>query len=1664
MEKQKSQLAPEQDALEHIVACRDKPFLEERFIDSFKERGVFTHETIKPSMFVVEYRGKIFGHKNTRPRRKCGDTLTNYVYEFSWKGARWCIDASKEDKTLGRLVNDDHINPNCEMKRIEYEGTPHLCLFAVREIYPGEEITYNYGDSSYPWRSKAFCEGSSASNTDLHTTSSTPTNKKFEEASSNEGSCSDDDDDELPDSGSNSGSDGDYKPDEKVLGSDEESSDDDNLANEDTEKPEPSSYSRRNYCYVCGKGMTKIARHLFIHADEEPDITKVLALPKKSKERKRLLNDLRNRGNYKHNQEVLRTNSGDLKPKRHPKNSSLNGKTYVHCLHCKGMFCRKEIWRHMARCPKKNADSAKPGKARESESDLSESLWYEKYPSEMQKMLLKMKQDEIAFAVNNDHLLIQWAQYLVGKYADNRKMHQYFSKKLRQMGRLLLTLYEKSIFSFEDALKPQNFYKVVEAVRHNAGFDEKKKSYKNPSIALKLVQSLKQIANVVLKGSDNGEEMVRSTKKFLTMCAEEWCDLVSHNAHTSKYKRQINRPSTIPFTHDVQAFYKHLETISASATETMKKYESPQVYNALCRVTLAQVSVLNKGTPEVSKVTLKSFQEREETTQVLSKHFIRINIPSKTGQNVAVLLTSELVNAITLLVSKRKSCGVHKDNLFLFAKPDGSASSFYYGGGCLKSFSNLCHAKNPEYLRSTYFQKHITRVFQILNLENDELDHLSKLLGLTIRTERDYYRLPEAAEELAKIAKLLLAMEKGSFERVKGNSLDEIEIEDQLEPDVEQVYSKYCDAEEDKESDALPQQSDDVDQQVSHPDPEQDALEHIKASKDKAFLEGICIDPFKGRGLFTHESIEPSTFVVEYRGKCFTREDSQKNKCGDSLNKYLFDFSWKGTNWCIDASSDDGSLGRLVNDDHISPNCEVKKIVCEGKPHLCLFAIKKIFAGEEITYNYGDSSCPWRSTGEDLSSAESGCDDTGDVFDDDQRSDDDLTSNNNKLDLKKKNPDFAEAHSSEQQPIDDSFIQQEDETHQEEKPSYTNRNYCYICGKAQSKISRHLFTHRHEDAEIAEIFALRRNSKERKSRLEKLRDKGNCKHNEEVLKTRRGELKVRKRQLNRATAARTFVPCIYCKVMFGRTTIWHHLQKCSLKNISKPPKGVGPKILTVVAATVTDSQEIPSDVKELVQTLKEDKVTSVVSKDSYILQLAQCLCHESKGKKRRYEYVRTKLRQMGRLLLLLKEKAVGSFEEAMKPANYSKVVEAVRKLTGFSEEGKSCDTPSLLLKLVKSLEVIGGIKYARAVKEDDQERMQEAETFLALCAKEWSGFTDSDVKANSVSAIPFTHDVQLVYQHLEKTAASGVQTLTTYESPPVYNALLRVTFAQLSVLNKYAPDISNITLQSFIERQETELHEDAIGCQSQLEQILRKRFVTIQVTSRRDKKCRGKKCALVLSPELLTAITLLVSKREVCGVNKKNPFLFARPNGVYTSVYRGQKCINILMDWSGAKNPQTLRSPFFFKHMARIFHILSLSNSELDQLSKLLERNIRTDWEYYRMPEAAGDIVKILQLLSAMEKGSFERFEGKTLEEIEVEDELQPEMEENNPETSDGEEDNLEAQSSLHPSDTGNETNTTQGRHMQRRFLLKRLLINQKTSFASEEAGPRPDREVGQRR
>ena len=59
------------------------------------------------------------------------------------------IDASKEDGTVGRLINDSKYFPNARMKNIVSAGRrPYLCLFAVRDIDTSEEVLYFYGEEN----------------------------------------------------------------------------------------------------------------------------------------------------------------------------------------------------------------------------------------------------------------------------------------------------------------------------------------------------------------------------------------------------------------------------------------------------------------------------------------------------------------------------------------------------------------------------------------------------------------------------------------------------------------------------------------------------------------------------------------------------------------------------------------------------------------------------------------------------------------------------------------------------------------------------------------------------------------------------------------------------------------------------------------------------------------------------------------------------------------------------------------------------------------------------------------------------------------------------------------------------------------------------------------------------------------------------------------------------------------------------------------------------------------------------------------------------------------------------------------------------------------------------------------------------------------------------
>jgi len=225
-------------------------------------------------------------------------------------------------------------------------------------------------------------------------------------------------------------------------------------------------------------------------------------------------------------------------------------------------------------------------------------------------------------------------------------------------------------------------------------------------------------------------------------------------------------------------------------------------------------------------------------------------------------------------------------------------------------------------------------------------------------------------------------------------------------------------------------------------------------------------------------------------------------------------------------------------------------------------------------------------------------------------------------------------------------------THEQELPHLimSRKNYSYICGKPQSKISRHLKTHK-THTEIVQAFSLPEDSKERKILFEKMRNKGNFKHNIAVLQDGTESLKVKRKPKAEALAGK-FIHCMYCQGMYIRKELWRHVRRCPFipenKDLDDTPGRT--KVLGLaVALESTSCQQISSGVWKLLSVMKQDEVASVVRNDFSIIQFAQSLYNKHGQDPTKYEYIRQKLREVGRLLLCLRtEFSVHNLEDSVK--------------------------------------------------------------------------------------------------------------------------------------------------------------------------------------------------------------------------------------------------------------------------------------------------------------------------------------------------------------------------------------------------------------------------------
>ena len=245
---------------------------------------------------------------------------------------------------------------------------------------------------------------------------------------------------------------------------------------------------------------------------------------------------------------------------------------------------------------------------------------------------------------------------------------------------------------------------------------------------------------------------------------------------------------------------------------------------------------------------------------------------------------------------------------------------------------------------------------------------------------------------------------------------------------------------------------------------------------------------------------------------------------------------------------------------------------------------------------------------------------------------------------------------------------------------YDKKTYCCFCAVPQSKLCRHLKLV-HSDEEEIQKFLNAVNKEEKNHALLKLRNLGNHSHNQDVLEKGFGELIVVHRPAGKVDY-RDYIPCRYCYGYFAKQSIWKH--RCPLG----PTSHVGTKVKRVRKAAAhllpgSSTSESEISFAGLIGGLRKDAEGRVALRDTLILKLGRRLCSKFGGDSQQFNYIRSKLRLVARLLICLRRvsgQPTWCMSDFINPTQFKYVVEAAKECAGFSDSDSQYKAPSNALK------------------------------------------------------------------------------------------------------------------------------------------------------------------------------------------------------------------------------------------------------------------------------------------------------------------------------------------------------------------------------------------------
>ncbi|XP_044762705.1 uncharacterized protein LOC123319818 isoform X2 [Coccinella septempunctata] len=565
-------------------------------------------------------------------------------------------------------------------------------------------------------------------------------------------------------------------------------------------KKNESEKQKSTRCKFCDEDVNtkNFTRHIERKHSSNSEVIELLKLPKNSKERRNKFILLRNDTNF--NLYIKGTTRPNRKNKTHIENDEL----YYPCAYCKGLFKKRYLSRH-AKCCIVNTNNER------NHCSASQTLTACAMDTTnvISKLNVKhqvfdlMKPDEVSMEVKKDLLIIHFGESFLRKHRRER-MHYTCSSRMRELSRLLIAYRKISgeeKCSLKDMIVPKKFGMVLSAVRDITGYDTERRTYKAPSLAMHLGTTLKQASHelktLVLQESEgfkcgpnkSSREWIGEIQDFIKLIESRWTRELSSLAYKDLQEGKWNDQILIPLVDDIRKFKEEsIKLAEQCVQDFINNIDEKKTYTTLVHCSLVLLNLFNRSRiGDVQILKIKDYKCHHETDfavfqnvlteseKLLTREYRKVVNSGKGSRGKVILIPKVIQKFIDLLLEKRGKY-IPSDNEYVFASP-GSSTKWEKADVAFREMTKKINLRHPESIGSNKWRKHIATTMQILNLTKEEMKQFSNFMGYTEKSNAEFDELPVDIYETAKLAKILMMMDRSLPAELKGKSLSDMNVD-----------------------------------------------------------------------------------------------------------------------------------------------------------------------------------------------------------------------------------------------------------------------------------------------------------------------------------------------------------------------------------------------------------------------------------------------------------------------------------------------------------------------------------------------------------------------------------------------------------------------------------------------------------------------------------------------------------------------------------------------------------------------------------------------------------------------------------------------------------------------------------------------------------------------